>query len=86
MIIVVNFKLCIKISFICLERFLGWKKGDAAFKTVAAHGFNVWEPNPKCIIANSTKKDCSGIDAARECEMKFMTHEAGMYVRFFLRD
>ena len=33
------------------DRFTKWKnKGDAANKNLAAHGFNVWEANPKCVI------------------------------------
>jgi hypothetical protein len=65
------------------DRFTKWKnKGDAANKAVAAHGFNVWEPNPKCVVPDGKggeKKNCGGSDAARGCEMKFMTHEAGVY-------
>jgi hypothetical protein len=66
-------------------------KSDAAgFRSVGAHGFNVWEPNPKssCTVAKKEKNSnnvtyekrdkCTGIDAAQECSLKFMTHEAGV--------
>jgi hypothetical protein len=65
------------------DRFTRWKKkGDPATSHVAAHGFNVWEPNPKCVVPDKEKgekKNCGGMDAARGCEMKFMTHEAGLF-------
>jgi hypothetical protein len=50
---------------------------------VWAHGFNVWEGNPLCHSVNKDGKPttgCSGIDAAQECKMKFMTKEASTYV------
>ena len=36
------------------DRFTKWKnKGDSANKNLAAHGFNVWEANPKCVVPDT---------------------------------
>jgi hypothetical protein len=52
------------------------------YNAVSPHGFNVWEPNPLCVGKKDGKdiKNCNGIDSSGGCdEMKFMTHEAGIY-------
>jgi hypothetical protein len=51
------------------------------YRSVGAHGFNVWEQNPKCQSKKDGKEttNCNGIDAAQVCTMKFMTSEAGAY-------
>lgn len=61
-----------------IHRFTGWR-GDY-HDSIAYHGFNVWENNPKCKFKKDGKDStgCNGIDAAQECTLKFMTHEAGL--------
>eukprot|EP00596_Hydrurales_sp_CCMP1899_P002357 CAMPEP_0119036640 /NCGR_PEP_ID=MMETSP1177-20130426/4488_1 /TAXON_ID=2985 /ORGANISM="Ochromonas sp, Strain CCMP1899" /LENGTH=265 /DNA_ID=CAMNT_0006996807 /DNA_START=719 /DNA_END=1513 /DNA_ORIENTATION=- len=59
-------------------RYLEWGKSDPSYASkVGAHGFNVWEGNPKCSVPGKTP--CSGVDASQGCSMKFMTMEAGLY-------
>ena len=63
------------------SRFSGVLEGSA-YKAVSPHGFNVWESNSLCEYINKEGKHstgCNGIDAAQQCKLKFMTHEAGMY-------
>lgn len=60
------------------SRFSGYMKDD--YHGVVPHGFNVWEPNPKCSTIKEDKEQhgCSGIDAVQGCKMRFMTHEASV--------
>lgn len=62
-----------------VHRFSAWTKYDPAYAKIGYHGFNVWEPNPKCDILKPSKTSCSGMDAAQGCKMKFMTKEAAYY-------
>ena len=50
-------------------------------KSVAAHGFNVWETNPLCTYQKDGKeqKNCNGIDSVMQCGLKFLTKEAALY-------
>lgn len=50
-------------------------------KSVAAHGFNVWENNPLCTYQKDGKNqnNCNGIDSVMQCGIKFLTKEASLY-------
>jgi hypothetical protein len=59
-----------------------YQQGGHDYSGVGAHGFNVWEGNPKC---KSMKENgdvishCNGIDAAGGCALRFMSKEASWF-------
>lgn len=75
-----HLSLCTKIDYFHLNRFTNHFHND--YRNVAVGGFNVWEPNPHCVVFDSAKnqnKTCNGIDAAEGCTLKFMSYEASLY-------
>ena len=60
----------------------GYQQGGHDYSGVGAHGFNVWEANPKCTTVTEdgqSKSRCNGIDAAAGCTLKFMSLEASWF-------
>ena len=52
------------------------------YSGLGAHGFNVWESNPKCKSVDeqgNPKLRCNGLDATGGCSMRFMSKEASWF-------